>query len=165
MWHARPGDEVTEGEPLFTLLTDEPERFDRALASLEGGYDIGDGASAHPDRPALRDRPHRFPDRAVLPNSGRDPSFAPRPPTIAPSVVASRGAGDPMTNVTSATRAARTMRTPVLVVLLLVTGVVVGGGAAYLLMSRDGTSAAGADTCGAYETVEVTVDPSSTARS
>src|SRR5689334_5491109 len=45
VWHARPGDEVTEGEPLFTLLTDEPERFDRALASLEGGYDIGDGSS------------------------------------------------------------------------------------------------------------------------
>ena len=44
VWHARPGDEVTEGQPLFTLLTDEAERFDRALASLEGGYDIGDGA-------------------------------------------------------------------------------------------------------------------------
>jgi thymidine phosphorylase len=44
VWHARPGDEVTEGEPLFTLLTDEPERFERALGSLEGGYDIGDGA-------------------------------------------------------------------------------------------------------------------------
>ena len=38
VWHARPGDEVTEGQPLFTLLTDEPERFERALASLEGGY-------------------------------------------------------------------------------------------------------------------------------
>jgi thymidine phosphorylase len=44
VWHARPGDTVTEGQPLFTLLTDEPARFDRALASLEGGYDIGDGA-------------------------------------------------------------------------------------------------------------------------
>jgi thymidine phosphorylase len=43
VWHARPGDTVTEGQPLFTLLTDEPERFDRALASLEGGYDIGGG--------------------------------------------------------------------------------------------------------------------------
>ena len=43
VWHARPGDDVTEGEPLFTLLTDEPERFDRALASLEGGFDIGEG--------------------------------------------------------------------------------------------------------------------------
>jgi thymidine phosphorylase len=50
VWHARPGDEVTEGEPLFTLLTDEPERFERALASLDGGYTVsdhagGDGAS------------------------------------------------------------------------------------------------------------------------
>ena len=44
VWHARPGDEVTEGQPLFTLLTDEPERFDRALASLEGGYTVSDGA-------------------------------------------------------------------------------------------------------------------------
>ncbi|EON23036.1 thymidine phosphorylase [Nocardioides sp. CF8] len=44
VWHARPGDTVTQGQALFTLLTDEPERFDRALASLEGGYDIGDGA-------------------------------------------------------------------------------------------------------------------------
>ncbi len=41
VWHARPGDPVTAGEPLFTLLTDEPARFDRALASLEGGYDVG----------------------------------------------------------------------------------------------------------------------------
>ncbi|WP_374458136.1 thymidine phosphorylase [Nocardioides sp.] len=48
VWHARPGDTVTEGEPLFTLLTDEPERFDRALASLDGGYDIGDGSSFTP---------------------------------------------------------------------------------------------------------------------
>ncbi len=44
VWHARPGDTVTAGQPLFTLLTDEPARFDRALASLDGGYDIGDGA-------------------------------------------------------------------------------------------------------------------------
>ena len=44
VWHARPGDAVTEGQPLFTLLTDEPDRFERALASLEGGYDIGSGA-------------------------------------------------------------------------------------------------------------------------
>lgn len=39
-WHARPGDVVREGEPLLTLHTDTPELFDRALASLEGGYDI-----------------------------------------------------------------------------------------------------------------------------
>ncbi len=41
VWHARPGDEVVAGAPLFTLLTDEPARFDRALASLDGGWEIG----------------------------------------------------------------------------------------------------------------------------
>ena len=41
VWHARPGDEVREGEPLLTLLTDEPDRFARALEALEGGYDVG----------------------------------------------------------------------------------------------------------------------------
>jgi thymidine phosphorylase len=55
VWHARPGDQVTEGQPLFTLHTDEPERFERALASLEGGYDVGDGASYEPT-PVLLDR-------------------------------------------------------------------------------------------------------------
>jgi thymidine phosphorylase len=55
VWHARPGDTVTEGEPLFTLHTDEPERFDRALESLEGGYDIGDGSAFAP-QPLVIDR-------------------------------------------------------------------------------------------------------------
>jgi thymidine phosphorylase len=45
VWHARPGDAVTEGQPLFTLHTDEPERFDRALEALADGYDVGDGSS------------------------------------------------------------------------------------------------------------------------
>jgi thymidine phosphorylase len=48
VWHARPGDSVTEGQPLFTLHSDEPERFDRALASLEGGYDIADAPGYSP---------------------------------------------------------------------------------------------------------------------
>jgi thymidine phosphorylase len=47
-WHARPGDDVTEGQPLLTLHTDEPERFERALDSLEGGYDVGDATSYTP---------------------------------------------------------------------------------------------------------------------
>jgi thymidine phosphorylase len=56
VWHARPGDQVTEGQPLFTLHTDEPERFERALESLEGGYDVSaDGASYQPT-PVLLDR-------------------------------------------------------------------------------------------------------------
>ena len=48
VWHARPGDQVTEGAPLFTLLTDEPDRFERALASLEGGYDVSADATYEP---------------------------------------------------------------------------------------------------------------------
>ena len=54
-WHARPGDTVTEGQPLLTLLTDEPDRFERALASLEGAYDI-EGGAAHTPTPLLIDR-------------------------------------------------------------------------------------------------------------
>ena len=46
---------MTKGEPLFTLLTDEPERFDRALASLEGGYDTGSETSSDA-RPLVIDR-------------------------------------------------------------------------------------------------------------
>ena len=40
--HAKPGDTVTEGQPLFTLSADEPERFARALEALDGAYRIGD---------------------------------------------------------------------------------------------------------------------------
>jgi thymidine phosphorylase len=40
--HAKPGDAVTAGQPLLTLHTDTPERFDRAVAALRGGYDIGE---------------------------------------------------------------------------------------------------------------------------
>jgi thymidine phosphorylase len=54
-WHARPGDTVTEGQPLLTLLTDEADRFERALASLEGAYDIEAGAAYTPT-PLLIDR-------------------------------------------------------------------------------------------------------------
>jgi thymidine phosphorylase len=55
-WHARPGDEVTEGAPLFTLHTDEPDRFDRALASLDGGYDIAPAGTAYDVTPLVHDR-------------------------------------------------------------------------------------------------------------
>jgi len=54
-WHARPGDSVAAGTPLFTLHTDTPERFDRALAALEGGYEIEDGA-AYEATPLILDR-------------------------------------------------------------------------------------------------------------
>ncbi len=55
-WHARPGDTVTAGEPLLTLHTDEPERFERALASLEGGYDVAPAGTAYEPGPIVLDR-------------------------------------------------------------------------------------------------------------
>lgn len=56
VWHARPGDQVAEGQPLFTLLTDDEHRFERALASLEGGFDIAADASAYTPSPLVIDR-------------------------------------------------------------------------------------------------------------
>jgi len=56
VWHARPGDEVRAGAPLFTLLTDTPDRFDRALAALEGGYDVAPAGTAFEPRPLVIDR-------------------------------------------------------------------------------------------------------------
>ncbi len=38
--HARPGDEVKAGQPLMTLHTDTPERFERAQAALAGGWAV-----------------------------------------------------------------------------------------------------------------------------
>ena len=46
--HAKPGDEVTEGQVLFELRTDEPARFERALESLDGGWEIGAAAGLNP---------------------------------------------------------------------------------------------------------------------
>jgi thymidine phosphorylase len=49
--HAKPGMEVFGGQPLLTLHTDEPDRFERALAALEGAFDIAPEGSS-PDLPA-----------------------------------------------------------------------------------------------------------------
>ena len=56
VWHARPGDAVTEGQPLFTLHTDTPERFERALAALADGYDIAPAGSAYTPSALILDR-------------------------------------------------------------------------------------------------------------
>ncbi|MEQ6903211.1 thymidine phosphorylase [Nocardioides sp. YIM 152588] len=56
VWHARPGDAVTAGSPLFTLLTDEPARFDRALAALEGGWEVAAGGASYEPGPLVLDR-------------------------------------------------------------------------------------------------------------
>ncbi len=50
--HAKPGDTVVEGQPLFTLGTDDPARFARALEALEGAYVIAD-----PGTPLLNGSP------------------------------------------------------------------------------------------------------------
>lgn len=40
--HAKPGDAIASGAPLFTLHTDEPARFERAESALEGAVTIGE---------------------------------------------------------------------------------------------------------------------------
>jgi thymidine phosphorylase len=49
--HAKPGDLVTAGQPLFTLHADEDTRFERALEVLSGAVDIAaaDAAWSKPD--------------------------------------------------------------------------------------------------------------------
>ena len=42
-WTAGVGDRVEAGQPLFTLRTDTPERFERAEQALDGGWEIGEG--------------------------------------------------------------------------------------------------------------------------
>ncbi len=39
--HVKPGDEVTAGQPLFTLVGEDAARFDRALDALEGAWELG----------------------------------------------------------------------------------------------------------------------------
>ena len=53
--HAKPGEAVRTGEPLFTLYADEPERFDRAAEVLAGAFDIED-AGEQETRPLVIDR-------------------------------------------------------------------------------------------------------------
>jgi thymidine phosphorylase len=46
--HAKPGDEVREGEPLLELHADDASRFESALAALEGGIEVGPSYQAPP---------------------------------------------------------------------------------------------------------------------
>jgi thymidine phosphorylase len=54
--HAKPGDAVRAGEPLLELHADDPSRFERALAALEGGYDIAPEATDVNAGPLVIDR-------------------------------------------------------------------------------------------------------------
>jgi thymidine phosphorylase len=53
---AKPGDEVTEGQDLLVLHTDEPERFERALAALEDGVVVSGPGTAYDPVPLVIDR-------------------------------------------------------------------------------------------------------------
>lgn len=52
--HRRVGEPVSAGEPLFTLYTETPDRFEGAIAELDGGWAVGDAAP--PSRPLIIDR-------------------------------------------------------------------------------------------------------------
>ncbi|MBO0842458.1 MAG: thymidine phosphorylase, partial [Nocardioides sp.] len=56
VWHVRPGEKVVAGSPLFTLHTDEPDRIDRAVAALEGAYDVSGADVAYEASPLIIDR-------------------------------------------------------------------------------------------------------------
>ena len=52
-WHARQGDTVRAGEVLFTLHTDEPDRFVRATEALAGAATITPAGHDVPAVPEL----------------------------------------------------------------------------------------------------------------
>jgi thymidine phosphorylase len=54
--HAKPGDRVTEGQPLLTLHTDDQGRFDRAMEGLDAGIDIEDEGTSYTPTPLVIDR-------------------------------------------------------------------------------------------------------------
>ena len=54
--HAKPGDAVVKGQPLFTLSADEPERFGRALEALEGAWLIGEPNELEDTGPLVAER-------------------------------------------------------------------------------------------------------------
>lgn len=54
--HAKPGDPVRAGQPLLTLHTEDPARFDRALRSLDGAVDIAPAGTDFRPTPLILDR-------------------------------------------------------------------------------------------------------------
>ena len=45
--HSKPGEKIAKGAPLFTLHTDEPARFERAIEALANSVKIVEGGSAN----------------------------------------------------------------------------------------------------------------------
>lgn len=99
-WHARPGDRVTAGRPLFTLHTDTPEAFPRAFAALHGAFTVTNGTAGAPAPGPLilgRIAAERRHTRTHAPLSRRaqrvpgHPAARPGSPHIPPHPAADRG--------------------------------------------------------------------------
>ncbi|MFJ7910297.1 thymidine phosphorylase [Kitasatospora sp. NPDC096204] len=54
--HAKPGDTVVAGQPLLTLHTDTPERFDYAVEALAGAVVVAPAGTAFTPNPIVLDR-------------------------------------------------------------------------------------------------------------
>ncbi|MFB7905197.1 thymidine phosphorylase [Kitasatospora sp. NPDC056076] len=54
--HAKPGDTVVAGQPLLTLHTDTPERYDYAIEALAGGIGVSPAGTAFTPNPIVLDR-------------------------------------------------------------------------------------------------------------
>ncbi|GAA1223997.1 thymidine phosphorylase [Kitasatospora nipponensis] len=54
--HAKPGDRVTAGQPLLTLHTDTPEKYEYAIAALEGGIEVSPLGTEFTPAPIVLDR-------------------------------------------------------------------------------------------------------------
>ena len=54
--HAKPGDTVRAGDPLFTLSADDAARFERALEAVEGAWEIEEGGVAQTGGPLVLEK-------------------------------------------------------------------------------------------------------------
>ncbi|THG30861.1 thymidine phosphorylase [Naasia lichenicola] len=54
--HAKPGDTVAAGDPLFTLHADDGSRFERALEAVDGAYTIAPEGTHFAPRKLIADR-------------------------------------------------------------------------------------------------------------
>ncbi|MBO1415135.1 thymidine phosphorylase [Streptomyces sp. FH025] len=54
--HAKPGDTVVAGQPLLTLHTDTPERYDYAIEALAGGIEVAPAGTEFTPNPIVLDR-------------------------------------------------------------------------------------------------------------
>ncbi|WP_446040591.1 thymidine phosphorylase [Streptomyces sp. SID1121] len=54
--HAKPGDHVTAGQPLLTLHTDTPEKFEYAQEALTSTYDIAPTGTTYEPTPVVLER-------------------------------------------------------------------------------------------------------------